>query len=127
MRHATDPAHLHDAAANMGLAVAEGRVSHADMLTVFRQMAQVHTGSEISGLQARLCWTAADTANDHAKALWAAEDRLRDKVRPMIAIRAAKHEIEEVAGGFADPLGWDRIFKILREEVSRARFRNRWR
>lgn len=122
MRHPTDPPHMHAAAANLGRGMAEGRVMWGDVQAVARA---VSAGKP--GLQARLCWTAHDTADAHAKALWQAEDDLRARVRPMIEARAQKHEIEEAAGPFADVLTWPRIFQILRDEVARARFKARWR
>lgn len=127
MRHATDPAELHQVAANLGRGMAEGRVSWGDMQTACAQLAHLHTRSRPSGLAVRMCWTARDTAQAHADALWHAEDKLRAAVRPLIAARAAKAAVEEAAGEFADTLTWPRVFTILQDEANRARFRSRWR
>lgn len=128
MRHPSDPAKLHQAAATLGRSVAEGGCSLADARLLCATMAELSPASaDRGGLQARLCWTAEDTATAHAKAIWRAEDGLRDAVRPMIDRRESKAAIEEAAGAYADALTWPRIFTILRDEVARARFKARWR
>lgn len=148
MRHPSDPAKLHQAAATLGQSVAEGGVSLPVARLVCAAMADAHLGLQEPvgyreggvadqkrfeyvarghGLRARLCWTAADTADAHVRAVWKAEDGLRAATRPMIEQRAPKAEIEEAAGAYAETLGWERTFKILRDEVARSRHKARWR
>jgi len=128
MRHPADPKSAHEAASELGAAIADGRCSLANARLACAAIAEFSDARvEKSGLRARLCWTAMDSADAHAKAIWRAEDALRQAVRPMINSCAAKAAIEEVAGQYADILGWPRIFDILREEVARARHTARWR
>ena len=126
-----DPQKLHDAAATLGRSVAEGGATLPAARMVCSTMAenardQGYTGDR-GGLQARLCWTMADTASAHASAVWQAEDDLHRAVRQLIAIRAPKAEVEEAAGPFSEMLGWPRIYAILQDEVRRAKFLARWR
>jgi len=128
MRHPADPKHAHDAASELGATIAEGRCSLAHARIACAAIAEFSDARvDKSGLRARLCWTAMDSANAHAQAIWRAEDGLRQDVRPMIDARAAKAAIEEAAGKYADILGWPRMFGILREEVARSRHKARWR
>lgn len=79
-------------------------------------------------LAIRLCWTAQAAADAHARAVWQAEDAVREAVRPLMARNASKAAIEEAAGTAAGgAIGWPRIYAILRDEVARHRHASRWR
>ena len=79
-------------------------------------------------LAIRLCWSAQDAATAHAKAVWQAEDAVREAVRPLMEQHATKAQIEEAAGVAArGAIDWPRIFAILRDEVARHRHVSRWR
>ncbi len=139
MRIPQDPLALHQAAGTLGRSLAEGDISTHDARLACAALVDGHLGlssypngetreyvEATHGLRARLCWTAMDEANAHAKAMWRAEDSLRDATRPLIRRRAPKAEVEEIAGGYAEILGWPRIYAILQDEVRRAKFMARW-
>ena len=128
-KHPIDPPHLYDRARDLGLLLASGEMSRDSVRVVCHAMAQgADTSLDKAGLGTRLVWTATDTTAARAEAVWAAHDAIRRAVRPLMAARASKAEIEEAAGRAAgDVISWDAIFAILRDEVRRLQFKSRWR
>lgn len=50
-----------------------------------------------------------------------AERGLRNAVAPLIRHGASKTAIEDAASAYAEPLGWNRVFGVLVEELDRLR------
>lgn len=74
-----------------------------------------------AGFRQRLDASANAQTEWERRARLAEEQNLRRVVSPLMRRGAAKAEIEERAGKFADSLGWPRVFAILVEELGNTR------
>lgn len=120
MNHRLDPIHLHHAAAKLAEPLARGDLSWDGVRTICRDMAATAANVDRNGLQARLCWRAADEARALRTRRQNAETAIRWAVRPLMH-GATRAQIEEAAGrANGDVLTWDEIKPILAEEWQRA-------